>query len=202
MESIAQNLGPVRDQGERATCLSMALSDGHGAVRNTAPLAADYLHAYAVRRCGSKINDAVSVLSALETLQLDGQPPEAEVPYSATARPDGWLPDRSPNSVYRNATTHQRSQWSVAIQELTHQRPVVLILEIDGAFCTGAGISFDEPRGTPFDRHAVLAIGYRADSIRIRNSWGAGWCDAGLAWLSQQYFDVRCTEVLTFGTEP
>jgi len=43
--------------------------------------------------------------------------------------------------------------------------------------------------------HAMLAVGYDDDlrALRVRNSWGTAWCDAGHFWLAFDYVASRTT---------
>ena len=91
-------LPSIRDQGERDTCLSLALTDGHQVARRSRQaLSAEYLHFQASKRAGVELNQGVPVWAGRRALSADGQPAEDACTYSAKARPVGWqLPPVSP----------------------------------------------------------------------------------------------------------
>jgi len=70
---------------------------------------------------------------------------------------------------------------------LIHRLPVVFGTDVDSGF--GAVRRHLDPLPTPDeDRivggHALTAVGYRPDAVLVCNSWGLGWGNRGLAWLS------------------
>jgi len=48
--------------------------------------------------------------------------------------------------------------------------------------------------------HAVLIVGYGHENSHavylIRNSWGTKWCEAGYAWLEEDYLMARLHSVV------
>jgi hypothetical protein len=73
--------GPVRDQGQRPTCLAFAASDTHAALRGAwEPLSCEYIFFHAQRRAGRTAKDGATLPSMLEALRQDGQPHEAGWP--------------------------------------------------------------------------------------------------------------------------
>lgn len=197
-------LPTVRDQGERETCLSIAITDGHQAIRgDELILAPDYLHAHAARSLGVGVNDAVTVTAAIGVLAIEGQPEEATCPYSPSARPEDWWP-ATPQQTWRRISSEGSSgeAWAVLSAQLRLRRPVVVILGIDEVFCTGVGSVLSDAAGPVLGSHAVLAVALGREQVLIRNSWGAAWCESGLVWLSLEYFTARCTGIISFGEEP
>jgi C1A family cysteine protease len=41
-----------------------------------------------------------------------------------------------------------------------------------------------------FGGHAVLVVGYEADALIIRNSWGGDWGENGYGYLPDAYVDA------------
>src|SRR5580692_6695697 len=87
--------GPVRDQGQRPTCLAFAASDTHAAVRDAwEPLSCEYAFFQAQNRAGRGAHDGATLTSMLEVLRHDGQPYESGWPYLVTLPADQtqWHP--------------------------------------------------------------------------------------------------------------
>lgn len=207
MVVLRETLPPARDQGMRATCLSIALTDGHHACRAEPPaLAADVLHFHASRRAGVGVNDAVPLSDALVALNSDGQPAEKHCRYSWKSRDDEWTPSTpSDATVWRRAAgTESNDPWAAMQRELKSGMPVVLLMEIDDAFWEPVDGVVTTPTAPIRTNHAVLAV--ELDNLQarvlIRNSWGELWGDDGYAWLSQPYVAARCSRIVFFGETP
>ena len=82
--------GPVRDQGQRPTCLAFAASDVHAALRGAwSPLSCEYIFFRAQQRSKRKPTEGATLPSMLEALRDDGQP--------------GWLADRRPSRTVKRS---------------------------------------------------------------------------------------------------
>jgi hypothetical protein len=202
MRDLRDVLRPVRDQGDRETCLSMALSDGHQACVDAAPcLSADFLHFHAAVAAGVSVNDAVSVSAAMLALESDGQPAETECPYSPRPRADGWKPAPPVGGVWRHTTgAKQDDIWGIIVKCVGDGKPVVLVLKVDDSFFNPVAGVVETSQDPPRASHAVLAVAHEAKPGRVlvRNSWGTQWGDEGYAWLSSAYVAARCTGIVTF----
>ena len=85
-------LGPVRDQGARPTCLSLATTVAHEHARGSgASLAPEYLHYFA---SGNGSSDGVLFPDVARALRHPGQPAEADCPYCPGGLPPGWHPPK------------------------------------------------------------------------------------------------------------
>jgi hypothetical protein len=81
-------LGPVRDQGRRATCLAFAASAVHGLLQGyDGQLCVEWLFYHAVTRAGDDPADGSTIEDTEAVLRELGQPDDAFWPYEA-AQPD------------------------------------------------------------------------------------------------------------------
>ena len=196
---ISSRLGAVRDQGRRPTCVAFATSDLHAAVRSAsfAPLCVEYLY-YSACRLASPFDphSGVTLDQILRAVEGDGQPEEAHWPYLNQIPTDlnDYRPPTSTTAIYRRAgQVVTGTPVDQIAKELQADRPSMLI------FRSTLHLMLARP-GTPvrwsstdqeLNAHAVLAVALGNDKserfVRIRNSWGTGWADAGYAWLNEQY---------------
>jgi hypothetical protein len=199
-------LPPVRDQGRRGTCLSIAVNDGHHAIRSKPPtLSIDYLHYQAVQRDeGSNINNGVSIEAIRQALLEAGHPAESECPYSSAPRPSDWVPAHPEGDVWRRVTIEPAPTWGFVHSTLSAKRPIVIVLSITDEFYEPVDGVVSDTAGTSRARHAVLGVGLHATEARVlvRNCWGEEWGVGGHAWLSATYLQARCSALVTFGEMP
>jgi len=190
--------GPVRDQGQRTTCLAFAASDAHAAMRGAwAPLSCEYLFFHAQRRANRKPTQGALLVSVLEALRLDGQPHESGWPYLVDLPADlsHWVPPPGVSRLFRRAGEEELSAIDTIIGELEQAHPVIVLTRLSWSFdwVKPDGI-IDEAVGEQPDfgrRHAVIAVGHGdirgQRAVLIRNSWGDGWGAGGYGWLTEKY---------------
>jgi hypothetical protein len=190
--------GPVRDQGQRATCLAFAASDSHAALRGAwAPLSCEFLFYHAQRRANRKPWEGALLDSVLEALRHDGQPHESGWPYLVDVPADlsQWVPPAAVAPLFRRAGQETKSALDAIIAELAQGRPVIVLTRLSWSFdwVKPDGIVDEAPGEKPdFNRrHAVIAVGHGdvggQRAVLIRNSWGDGWGAGGYGWLTEKY---------------
>lgn len=201
MAGLRGILPVVRDQGERGTCLTIAVTDGHHAARRGEPaLSVDYLHFHATQKDETGINDGVSMSSLREALLEVGQPSEVECPYSPEPRDAMWSPD-VPAVTWKRCSDSPSPTWATIQRVLAEGQPLVLVLGITDEFWEQSKSVIDSSSGLPRGRHAVLAVALHESEPRVlvRNSWGDEWGVSGYGWISAHYIQARCVSILTFG---
>lgn len=186
----------VTDQGQRPTCLSIALTTAHEhAIEES--LSAEYLHWASGLHPGGRGNPQ----AAARAMLTQGQPPLEQWPYRVDA--DDADPSYGPDSALIGPFAKRRAERSLfdmneVVQELAQGRWAILCLRVTDAFAaTGAGIVLADGHGRA--GHAVLAVG--ALTVRgrglepalrdgdrllcVRNSWGPDWGADGHKLISE-----------------
>ena len=95
---LRNQFGSARDQGCRPTCLAFAASDCHAGRRSGwVELSCEYLYYESQRRSGKPPNCGSTLTSVLKSLNLSGQPTEADWPYMQQLPSDisTWTPPSS-----------------------------------------------------------------------------------------------------------
>jgi Papain family cysteine protease len=196
---VSSRLGAVRHQGRRLTCVAFATSDLHAAVRSApfAPLSVEYLY-YNACRLSTPFDphSGVTLDQILGAVETNGQPEEEHWPYldQIPTNLNDYRPPAISAPIYRR--TGQAITGSALDQiakELQAGRPSMLV------FRSSLNLMQAKPdapvRWSSTDQwlnaHAVLAVALGNDRserfVRVRNSWGTGWADAGHAWLTEEY---------------
>lgn len=189
-------MAPIRDQGQRGTCVAFAVTAGHEVSRgpdsNLDDLSEEALY-WGCKTADGNWDGGTAFTSAETAIRRWGQPLEASWAYNH-GQADGVeikLPTgSSTNDWFRSGLRRV----SVAVQDLqtflAAGTPVVLGLRVfDTLFRPGRDGRVQDPlpRAPQRGLHAVLAVGHEPGSILIRNSWGAGWALAGYGWITEAY---------------
>lgn len=194
MPDFRSDQTPVRNQGDRPTCVAFAASAAHewaaadGVVRS----AEDAM--WAAHQIGSVPGrEEVTVSWALDGLRQHGHARELAWPY----RHPHWSAGRPPAAL-QDGNRRSAPGWQPLIPTdfdalaaaLADARPVVLTVRVvrsawrapDGLIDATAG------RKTP-GNHAVLVAGALTGPKRliIKNSWGPAWGDHGYGYLTPRY---------------
>ena len=196
-------LPPVRDQGQRGTCVAFAVTAAHEVARAAGAAVAEDLSEEALF-WGCKLIDGnwawgTRFESAAAALAATGQPLEAIWPYEP--RRLAGIPYNPPGA--RSNDWHTSGIGPAPLDlasvrlEIDAGRPVVLgLIVFDSLYFPSAAGRIDAPAaGSPSrGRHAVLAVGHDVDALLIRNSWGQSWGLGGYAWLSNGYAELHVHE--------
>lgn len=194
--------GPIRDQGDRPTCLAFAASDLHAAARGPwLPLSCEYIFYHAQKQSGRKPTDGATLPAMLAALRHDGQPPEQKWAYLKTVPGDTsqWGPPGNVSPIFKRAGEETANTVKVIVDEVEAGRPVLTLLRLSASFdwVKADGIVDPAENEGPdfFRRHAVIAVGHGEWSgkrvVLVRNSWGDGWGAAGYGWLTEAFLLPR-----------
>jgi hypothetical protein len=194
--------GPIRDQGNRPTCLAFAASDLHASARGPwLPLSCEYIFYQAQKHSGRKPTEGATLPAMLAALRHDGQPPEHKWAYLNAAPSDSsqWVPPESVSPIFKRAGEETTNTMKMIIDELDAGRPVLTLLRLSTSFdwVKTDGIVDPAANEAPdyFRRHAVVAVGHGEWNgkrvVLVRNSWGDGWGAAGYGWLTDAFLLPR-----------
>jgi hypothetical protein len=194
--------GPVRDQGQRPTCLAFAASDVHAALRGAwSPLSCEYIFFRAQQRSKRKPTEGATLPSMLEALRDDGQPHEAGWEYLAQLPADltQWQPPAGATPLFKRAGEAGKDTVDAIIVELDQNRPVLALMRLSRSFdwVKADGIVDPGRNEQPeyLRRHAVIAVGHGEvggqRAVLVRNSWGDGWGLGGYGWLTENFLKPR-----------
>jgi C1A family cysteine protease len=151
---------------------------------------------------GRAAADIGSLLSAtLEAMRDTGQPQERDWPYlsAAAVDPANWAPPASIGVCFgRNGAVSAHALDAICA-ELNKDFPVILLMMLSRSFYHPTTRAIVNPANDeapePKRRHAVIAVGHGKFEgqrvLLIRNSWGAGWGDAGYGWLTEAFLAPR-----------
>lgn len=208
---IRSMFGNARDQGQRETCLSFAVSDTHAALRTSwVPLSCEFLHYHAQRIGGRRHDEGAVIDDMLTALKSDGQPEETGWPYITGAiHTKSWKPPSTVGAVYkRDGDRSSPNAVDTIVKSINDGVPIVVHMYLSDAFYSPknaivVALAGEKP---DFDRrHAVIAVAHGdLDGNRVvlvRNSWGADWGDKGHAWLPEEYLSPRIRRLTTLTGE-
>lgn len=201
-------LPPVRDQGQRGTCVAFAVTAAHELDRADGGAVVEDLSEEALF-WGCKVSDGnwssgTRFASAAIALSANGQPVEATWPYEPS-RPAGrsYAPPTPPDDSWFTGDLTAHAAGLDAIRaELDGGQPVVLgLIVVDAFFFPDEAGRIDAPAASSpaRGRHAVLAVGYDTGAVLVRNSWSPDWGLDGYGWLSNAYVEAHLREIWAIG---
>jgi hypothetical protein len=196
-------LPPVRDQGQRGTCVAFAVTAAHEVARAAGAAVAEDLSEEALfwgcKLIDGNWNSGTRFRSAAAAIGATGQPLEAVWPY-VPRRASGiqYDPPTQPTDTWYTSSLGTTSSDLASLRAtLDGGRPVVLgITVFDTLFAPSAVGRIDAPAAgsRAQGRHAVLAIAHDPTAVLIRNSWGTTWALGGYGWLSNEYAEKHVNE--------
>lgn len=196
---------PVRNQGNRPTCLAFAISDLNRGFASE-ELGPEFFYRAAIAQIsGWQPGDGLRIAAAQYASTL-GHPTEREFPYQAL---EPVLPlEKLPTNLElfgRNVAFSQPDVGNL-IASMQAQVPIGLALRLTvGFYQPKDGIVAFSAEVLPGAMvHAVIAVGLGFDGLGepwflIRNSWGATWGLQGHAWVSSSYITAHAA--CAFGVE-
>lgn len=193
---LSTALGPIRDQGQRPTCLAFAGSDLHSHAHKCGHLSVDYLSYHTALAMSGIWQPGMgfSVDHLLQAMNVPGQPEESAYPYHPS---DQNRPLISPPTV-------------TGLRDMAARQPVLSLSDIaptiQNGDPVGVVIAVTPSLHKPVDgvveyQTAVIADQYHAMSVvglgesdkdghrhyLVRNSWGPNWGQGGHAWIPERH---------------
>ena len=193
--------GPVRDQGDRPTCLAFAASDSHAGLRaGWDPLSCEFAFYHAQRRAGRSVAQGAVLGAMLDALRIEGQPVEAGWPYlgAAPADPSTWMPPAEVGERFARVGVAGGGDLAGVRSNLVAARPMLVLTMLSRSFFMPVEGVVDAAPGElpePSQRHALVAVGsgrvLGIPAVLVRNSWGPAWGVDGHAWLTDRFLGPR-----------
>lgn len=204
---ISSQLGPVRRQGRRPTCLAFTASDLNAAAHEQSALSVEYLCHYAAKSMDSwTTQGGFTIHAVLRAARKPGQPSELAYPYRPD-HPDTPLTAPEEDLAPLYASTSQRRGLSLDEVDaaVTAGRAAgVVIAATESLLRPSDGIVSFDPLAIPQQYHAMVAVavGTHTESgerhLMLRNSWGPAWGYGGHAWIPQTHLRLHWLEGLVF----
>jgi len=190
-------LGPVRNQGQRPTCLAFATTAAHEALRrNREFLSVEYLYYRAIQRSHKDPKRGVDQIAVATALRQDGQPLESVWRYMETLQdPVAWSPPPVGEPLHRATILFARRSATEVRRMIEAGVPVVLVVTLTMALYAPRRGGVVQASATDSEipaRHAVLGVGSGHSGegealVLVRNSWGTTWGEDGHSWLTESY---------------
>lgn len=196
MTDFRANQTPVRNQGDRPTCVAFAVSAGHEWTAGDLAFRSVEDAMWAAHQVGGVPGrEEVTVAWALGGLHAHAHSTEAAWPYGAPrwsgGRPAGAQDPANRRCLPPWSTLPDAGFISVA-EALDRGSPVILTLRVVYSAWRGLGAAIDaEPGRKAPGNHAVLAVGATTapDQIIVKNSWGPRWGARGYGFVTSRYLD-------------
>jgi C1A family cysteine protease len=207
MIDLRPSLLPVRDQGQRSTCLAFAASACHEHRRGGARQLPDAMSVETLYWAAKQLDGDRRLGTTLSSVTMaaarTGQAWEHLWPYVSDRTEDVGVYE-PPEVAIREAGSYRfslesiDSTWKSIVDSLTSGYPVCIGLVITDVFYTPIDGEIPAPSlGSPeLGLHAVVGVGLKSrdghNRLIIRNSWGTAWGDAGHGYLAEGYLQRYC----------
>jgi len=196
-------VGPVKDQGSCGSCWAFS--------------AVGVLESALALQGGTGNEVGYQSLSEQQLLDCEGEGCEGGWPYEALSyfRDNGvcseasygylatWTPDSLdscavdkcdvvvPPGVVTGYSNVPRSL--PALESALNRQPVSITVMVDTNFQLYRSGVYSHACAADEDiNHAVIAVGYDADSFKVRNSWGPGWGEGGYIRIAKDVANPAC----------
>ena len=211
------DLGAVRSQGRRPTCLAFASSDAHRhARRHPELLCVEWLFYHVTQLAGTGPHSGTTIPDTRAVMKSIGQPEECVWPYQAVT-PDQttWHPPSVKPRLLTCSSDGCEAGLRVVQEEVEDGVPVVIAMFTSTTFTApaswqrhGSEIILSRDRGESIDPatgHALVAVGrgrFRGEPVLLlRNSWGPRWGFDGHAWVHEDYLAPRLAGAFVISKE-
>jgi C1A family cysteine protease len=194
---------PVRDQGDRQTCVGHAFRELREylalAHHLTCRLSMEFLYDEGKQRDGDPTGEGTSPDAVMQVLAHLGTPHEATLPDQPAdelVTPDQLSACRQEASAFQVASYGLVPDAETAMAAIYAGKPVVagVLLgqrEVEQSASTGTFTKQEEPI---VGGHAILLIGWKTVGTSIvftfRNSWGTAWGQQGNGTIAASYPDL------------
>jgi len=202
---LRPKFGPARYQGSRPTCLAFAVSDAHAEVRGLPyeELSAEFIFYHAAKRAiVFNPHVGITVDNGLITLKNDGQPLESGWPYLPQIPLDvsSYGPPTDCGDIYKRDAKFGVQSDIQSTLDSGRSVLATMTITIDFHYAVPGQVIRANSNSQFAGYHAVLMVGYGDENndtvYLIRNSWGTKWCEAGHAWLAEDYLTRRLHSVV------
>lgn len=195
---LRQRFGPVRNQGQRGTCVAHACTAIREFITSQQNPQGDFSEQFLYWDC--KKHDLVPgegtfIRVAMNRLEQDGIPAESEWPYNPNPIPGNEGHDPAPAGILAKATPNRINSSSGLSatnvdglrRVLVNGSPVAFSVPVYTHWFTEPTHSTGDVRlPLPGEKveggHAMCMVGYQVDAnvpgggyFMVRNSWGTGW---------------------------
>lgn len=195
---LRAEFGPVRDQGQRPTCLAFAASDAHAGMRaDWDPLSCEYAFYHAQKRRGRSPAQGSYLDDMLAALREEGQPTEPGWPYLAQTPTNlsHYHPPSSVGVLFQKDGHQSHATVEKIYKTLDDGVPAIVLSVLTSTFfnppTNGIIDHFDNDDVFPVPRHALVAVGYghaaQGPVVLLRNSWGPTWALGGYGWVTEDF---------------
>lgn len=190
---------PIKDQGQRNTCVAFAATAGHEYLRgNNIDLSEEFLN-WGCKKIDGVVNDQGTYLnSAILALLNFGQSSEIYWPYQNIFIPRLYNPSTKAIEDSHNYKIQEGNRIDIDIfkvkEKLQENFAVIVGLYLFKEFFIPSDgvIEYPTDLSNNYGGHAVLIVGWEehedGNYFIIRNSWGESWGKGGYAFLSYEYF--------------